>query len=59
MKDNTMRINVTLPETVVDVLDKECKKIGISRNAFITIILYDAMRSRADENVRLLDNSNT
>ena len=47
LKTNTRKVNVDFPEWVIESLDKEAKKIGVTRQSIIKVWIAERLKEEA------------
>jgi len=48
LKTDTKKVNVDFPEWVIDALDKEAKKIGVTRQSIIKVWIAERLKEEAE-----------
>lgn len=48
LKTNTKKVNVDFPEWVIQALDQEAKKIGVTRQSIIKVWIAERLKAEAD-----------
>ncbi len=48
LKTNTKKVNVDFPEWVINALDQEAKKIGVTRQSIIKVWIAERLKAEAD-----------
>jgi len=48
LKTNTRKVNVDFPEWVINSLDREAKKIGVTRQSIIKVWIAERLKAEAD-----------
>ena len=48
LKTETKKVNVDFPEWVIESLDKEAKKIGVTRQSIIKVWITDRLKEEAE-----------
>jgi len=48
LKTNTKKVNVDFPEWVISALDKEAKKIGVTRQSIIKVWIAERLKAETD-----------
>ncbi len=48
LKTDTRKVNVDFPEWVIQALDQEAKKIGVTRQSIIKVWIAERLKSEAD-----------
>ncbi|MEA2046998.1 MAG: CopG family antitoxin [Campylobacterota bacterium] len=48
LKTETKKVNVDFPEWVIESLDKEAKKIGVTRQSIIKVWIVERLKEEAD-----------
>ena len=48
LKTDTKKVNVDFPEWVINALDQEAKKIGVTRQSIIKVWIAERLKSEAD-----------
>jgi hypothetical protein len=49
LKTNTRKINVDFPEWIIESLDKEAKKIGVTRQSIIKVWIAERLKEEAGQ----------
>ena len=47
LKTNTKKVNVDFPEWIIEALDREAKKIGVTRQSIIKVWIAERLRKEA------------
>lgn len=48
LKTNTRKVNVDFPEWVINALDEEAKKIGVTRQSIIKVWIAERLKEESD-----------
>lgn len=48
LKTDTKKVNVDFPEWVIDALDEEAKKIGVTRQSIIKVWIAERLKAESD-----------
>ena len=48
LKTDTKKVNVDFPEWVINALDEEAKKIGVTRQSIIKVWIAERLKAEAD-----------
>jgi len=48
LKTDTKKVNVDFPEWVISALDKEAKKIGVTRQSIIKVWIAERLKAETD-----------
>lgn len=48
LNTDTKKVNVDFPEWVIDALDEEAKRIGVTRQSIIKVWIAERLKSEAD-----------
>ncbi|HIC43916.1 MAG TPA: CopG family transcriptional regulator, partial [Sulfurimonas sp.] len=48
LKTDTKKVNVDFPEWVINALDDEAKKIGVTRQSIIKVWIAERLKAEAD-----------
>jgi len=48
LKTDTKKVNVDFPEWVIQALDQEAKKIGVTRQSIIKVWIAERLKAEAD-----------
>lgn len=48
LKTNTKKVNVDFPEWVIQALDQEAKKIGVTRQSIIKVWIAERLKAETD-----------
>lgn len=49
LKTNTKKVNVDFPEWVIEALDREAKKIGVTRQSIIKVWIAERLKVEAGD----------
>ena len=49
LKTDTKKVNVDFPEWVINALDDEAKKIGVTRQSIIKVWIAERLKSESDQ----------
>ena len=48
LKTDTKKVNVDFPEWIIDALDEEAKRIGVTRQSIIKVWIAERLKAEAD-----------
>lgn len=52
LKTNTKKVNVDFPEWIIESLDKEAKKVGVTRQSIIKVWIAERLKEEAVQHIR-------